>query len=63
MVGAMVVLPGVAHMDVDPTLVGGEVGGALEEVGGAPVVAGGALLQGEAVDQAHEPHQVHTIFF
>lgn len=52
--------PGVAHMDVDPTLVGGVVGGALEEVGGAPVVVGGALLQGEAVDQAHEPLQVHT---
>ena len=56
-VGVMVVLPGVAHMDVDPTL----VGGALEEVGGAPVVVGGALLQGEAVDPAHEPLPVHTL--
>jgi hypothetical protein len=46
-------------MDVDPTLVDGEVGGALEEVGGAPVVVvGGVLLQGEAVDPAHDPHQV-----
>ena len=50
----MVVPPGVDHMDVDPTLVGGGVGGALEEVGGA-------LLQGEAVDPAHEPLQVHTL--
>ena len=57
----MVVLPGVAHMDVDPTLVDEEVGGAPEEVGGAPVVVGGALLQGEAVDPAHEPLQVHTL--
>ena len=56
-VGVMVVLPGVAHMDVDPTL----VGGALEELGGAPVVVDGALLQGEAVDPAHEPLQVYTL--
>ena len=57
----MVVLPGVDHMDVDPTLVDGGVGGALEEVGRALVVVGGALLQGEAVDPAHEPLQVHTL--
>lgn len=58
----MVVLPGVAHMDVDPTPVDGEMGGAPEEVGGVPVVVvGGALLQGEAVDPAHEPLQVHTL--
>jgi hypothetical protein len=52
----MVVPLGVAHMDVDPT----PVGGALEVVGGAPVVVvvGGVLLQGEAVDPAHEPLQV-----
>lgn len=50
LVGAMVDLPGVARTAVDPTLVDGEVGGAL-------VVVGGALPQGEAVDPAHEPLQ------
>ena len=59
--GVMVVLPGVAHMDVDPTPVDGGVGGVPEEVGGAPVVVDGALLQGEVVDPAHEPLQVHTL--
>ena len=58
LVGAMVDPPGVARMAIDHTLVDGEVGGALEAVGGAPVVVGGALPQGEAVDQAHEPLQV-----
>lgn len=57
----MVVPPGVAHMAVGPTLVGGAVGGALEEVCRAPVVVGGALPQGEAVDPAHEPLQVWYI--
>ena len=55
----MVVPPGVAHMDVDLTLVGGAVGGALEEVGGALVVVDGALPQGEVVDPAHELLQVN----
>ena len=54
----MVVPPGVAHMDVDPILVGGAVGGALEVVVGALVVVDGALPQGEAVDPVHEPLQV-----
>ena len=49
--GVMVVPPGVAHMDINPTLVGGAVGGALE-------VVDGALPQGEAVDPAHKPLQV-----
>ena len=48
----MVDPPGAARMAVDPTLVDGEVGGAL-------VVVGGALPQGEAVDPAHEPLQVY----
>ena len=65
MAGVMVVPPGVAHMDVDPTLVGGAVGGALEVVVGALEVVVGALVvvdgvlpQGEAVDPVHEPLQV-----
>ena len=57
----MVAPPGVAHMAVDPILVGGAVGGALEEVDGALVVVGGALPQGEAVDPAHEPLQVFSV--
>ena len=67
--GVMAVPPGVAHMDVDPTPVGGEVGGALEVVdgvlvvvGGVLVVVGGALAKGEAVDPVHEPLQVHSTF-
>ena len=59
----MVDLPGVARTAVDPTLVDGEVGGALVVVGGALAVVGGALPQGEAVDPvvdpAHEPLQVY----
>ena len=55
MAGVMVVPLGAAHMDVDPTLVGGAVGGALEVVVG---VVDGALPQGEAVDPVHEPLQV-----
>ena len=54
----MVDPPGVARTAVDPTLVDGEVGGALVVVGGAPVVVGGALPQEGAVDLAHEPLQV-----
>ena len=54
----MVDPPGVARTAVDPTLVDGEVGGALVVVGWAPMVLGGALPQGEAVDPAHEPLQV-----
>ena len=53
MTGAMVALSGAAHIDIDLILV------ALEEVGGALVVVGGALSQGEAVDPAHEPLQVY----
>ena len=56
--GVMVIPRGVAHMDIDPTLVGGAVGEVLEVVVGAPVVVDGTLSQGEVVDPAHEPLQV-----
>ena len=55
MTGAMVALSGAAHIDIDLILV------ALEEVGGALVVVGGALvgaLPQEVVDPVHKLLQV-----